>query len=78
MSKVNVELNRDSVRQMLKSPEMKALLQERAQEVVLKLGEGYESTSHTGTNRANASILATTYRAWQENLKENKVLKALR
>lgn len=78
MSKVKVVLNREGVRQMLRSPEMEALLKERAQNIVSGLGDGYDSTTYIGKNRANASIRATSWETYQNELKNNTILKALR
>lgn len=78
MSKLTVKLNSSGVRQMLRSPEMEALLKERAQNIVSGLGEGYDSTTYSGKNRANASIRATSWAAYRNELKNNTILKALR
>lgn len=78
MSKVRVELNRSGVRELLRSEEMRAVVKERADEVVQRCGEGYEADSYVGRNRVNATISTTTYRAYYSNLKNNTVLKALK
>ena len=78
MSNLRVVLKHRGVRQMLKSEEMAALLSERAQNAVSSLGEGYETTTYIGKNRANADIRATTYKAYKETLENNTIIKALR
>ncbi len=78
MSKVKIELNSAGVRDMLRSPEMQALLEERAQNALNGLGTGYDKSLMVGKNRANVSIMVTTYDAYRDNLKNNTILKALR
>lgn len=78
MSNVKVVLNTTGVRQLLQSQEMKNICEEQAQKAVSRLGEGYEATSMTGKTRVNASVVATTRDAINENMKNNTVLKALR
>lgn len=63
---------------MLRSEEMKAVLEERAKDALSRLGPGYESVAYTGRNRVNVSIRPSTRGAIRENLKDNKILKALR
>ena len=78
MAKVKVELNTDGVRELLRSGEMKAECEKRANQALGKLGEGYTVTTHTGKNRVNASIYAESYQARRENMENNTILKALR
>ena len=78
MSKVKIELNSAGVRDMLRSPEMQALLEERAQNALNSLGAGYDKSLMVGKNRANVSIMVTTYDAYRDNLSNNTILKALR
>ena len=78
MSNVKVVLNTAGVRQLLQSQEMKSICEEQAQKAVSRLGSGYEVTSMTGKTRVNASVVAITRDAVNENMKNNTVLKALR
>ena len=75
---MKIELNSAGVRELLKSPEMQALLKERASEVAGRAGAGYDSDVFVGRNRANASVFATTKKAQRDNLKNNTILKSLR
>ena len=75
---MKIELNSAGVREMLKSPEMQALLKERASEAAERAGEGYDSDVFVGRNRANAAVFATTKKAQRDNLKNNTILKSLR
>lgn len=77
MAKVKFELNRAGVRELLKSSEMQSALNEYAQTALGRLGDGYEVSTHVGSNRANAEVAAVTYAAKSENLKDNSILKAV-
>ena len=41
-------------------------------------GEGYEISSHVGTNRVNASVRADTIETIKDNYKNNTLIKSLR
>lgn len=77
MAKVRFELNREGVRELLRSKEMMDVCQEYANNALGKLGDGYEVTTHTGTNRVNAEVAAVTYAAKKENLSDNTIIKAV-
>lgn len=77
MAKVKFELNREGVRELLRSKEMMDVCQEYANNALGKLGDGYEVTTHTGTNRVNAQVAAVTYAAKKENLSDNTIIKAV-
>lgn len=77
MTKVKFELNREGVRELLRSKEMMDVCQEYANNALGKLGDGYEVTTHTGTNRVNAQVAAVTYAAKKENLSDNTIIKAV-
>ena len=77
MAKVRFELNREGVRELLRSKEMMDVCQEYANNALGKLGDGYEVTTHTGTNRVNAQVAAVTYEAKKENLSDNTIIKAV-
>ena len=78
MDKVRIELNREGVRQLLRSEEMKAICESQANKALSRLGVGYEVTSMTGKNRVNAQIEAVSSKAKKDNLRNNSILKALR
>lgn len=77
MAKVKFELNREGVRDLLRSKEMMDVCQKYANNALGKLGDGYEVTTHTGTNRVNAQVAAVTYAAKKENLSDNTIIKAV-
>lgn len=78
MSKIKIELNRDGVRELLRSEEMMKICEEKANEALGKLGKGYSVTTMVGKNRVNASISADSPEAKKENMENNTILKALR
>lgn len=77
-SKVTVELNRAGVRAMLRSDEMKAMLEAKADAAAQACGAGYASAGYVMPTRAVARISAVSAEARRDNLKNNTILKALR
>lgn len=78
MSKLKFELNRAGVRELMQSPEMQSVLNEKASQAVQRLGAGYNADSHVGRNRSNAMVYAESEDAKKENLRNNTILKAVR
>lgn len=78
MAKVEIKLNSEGVRELLRSNNMKAICEERANNALKNLGSGYSVNSFTGKNRVNAEISADTFEAKKENMESNSILKALR
>lgn len=70
-------LNREGVRDLLRSKEMMDICSDYANSALGRLGSGYEVTTHTGANRVNAQVAAETFAAKRENLKSNTILKAV-
>lgn len=77
MSRKIFELDKQGVKALMKSEEMKQAMKSVADEAVGRLGEGYEADTHTGKNRVNASVYAVTAAAQRENLSQNTILKAV-
>ncbi|EHL13130.1 hypothetical protein [Peptoanaerobacter stomatis] len=77
MSKV-FKLNKIGVRELLKGEDMKKVLSEKADEIVGRCGDGFESDTHIGRNRANVLIKTNSIKSYYKNLKENTILKALK
>lgn len=67
-------LNREGVRELLRSEEMVLVLTEYAEQVAHDAGEGY--SVHIGQNRANVSVRTSTAEAYQDNLDNNTLLKS--
>lgn len=72
-----IELNREGVRELLRSQEMTEICKSHADRIAARAGSGYEVTTHTGRNRVNASVHAASDAAYRDNLKNNTLLKAV-
>ena len=78
MAKVKFKLNRAGVGQLLKSAEMQNVLNSYASASLSRLGEGYETETFVGFDRAHAIVKAATPEARRENSENNTLLKAVR
>lgn len=76
MSKVRVDLNGAAVRELLRSAEMKAIVEHRAAATKTRCGSGYEV--YTAQTRAVAIVGTATAAAEKDNATNNTILKALR
>jgi hypothetical protein len=70
------ELNSAGVRELLRGEAMQGVLMEYAQGVAHSAGEGY--STWVGPNRANVSVTTATEEAYQDNLDNNTLEKAIR
>lgn len=77
MANFKFVLNREGVRELLRSKEMRDVCSDYANSALARLGSGYEVTTHTGANRVNAEVAAETFAAKRENLRSNTILKAV-
>lgn len=77
MAKVKFELNRQGVRELLKSKEMMDICTEYANNALARLGDEYEVNTYSGENRVNAEVFAQSFAAKRENLKSNTIIKAV-
>lgn len=75
MSKVKIDLNRAGVRALMRSPEMQAVLKDRADSVKDRCGDGYES--YVAQTRAVAVVETTSAAAYNDNSANNTLLKAV-
>lgn len=76
---IKVKLNREAVKnQLLKSDEMKNICKQFANDISQRAGSGYEVSTYTGSNRVNAQVFASTYRAKRDCIENNALLRALR
>lgn len=75
MSKVTVKLNRAGVRALMRSPEMQAVLKDRAATVKDRCGDGYEA--YLAQTRAVAVVETATRQAVDDNSANNTLLKAV-
>ena len=73
-----IVLNTKGVREMLKSDSMRTMLNERAEAIKDRCGEGYEVDSFVGKTRVNAALRTKTKEAVKDNSENNTLLKAVR
>lgn len=71
------ELNRAGVRKLMLSAEMRSGLESIAGDILARLGDGYSTNTFQGKNRVNVEVMADTYEARRENMKNNTILKAV-
>lgn len=76
--KVRVVLNRQGVRSLLRSNELKRECSEYANKALAKLGDGYKTDTYTGKTRSNAMILADSSKARREARSDNTIWKAVK
>lgn len=76
--KIDFQLNKAGVAELLKSAEMQAMLEDKASGIKNRCGDGYEQDVYVGRNRANAMVYASSFEAKRDNLKNNTILKAVR
>lgn len=78
MGKVRFELDRGGgIVQLLQSPEMKAVIDEKAAAVYGQCGEGYEMDGAVKGDRYKATVRAATAHAYYSNRKHKTLQKAL-
>jgi hypothetical protein len=77
MSNFTFELNHDGVRELLIGTEMQAVLQEKADAIAARAGEGYETEVYVAQTRAVATVSTATREAMKDNLENNTLLGAL-
>ena len=77
MSNYKFELNRDGVKAIMKSAEMKAILDETAQHIAESASGEYKVDSMTGRTRANAEVSCASAETYYDNLRNNTLLKAM-
>lgn len=77
MSNYQFELNREGVKQLMKSEEMKAVLDEMAHHIAESAEGDYKVDSMTGRTRANAEVSCASAKTYYDNLRNNTLLKAM-
>ncbi|RRR49781.1 hypothetical protein EI999_09600 [Streptococcus suis] len=78
MASMKFKLNSAGVRELMKSPEMQAVLTDKANAIRNRAGDGYESDIYVGKTRANAMVYADSFKAKRDNNKNNTLLKAVK
>lgn len=74
---VEIVLNDEGVRELLKSDAMMQICKQYADRAAGSLGDGYVVSTHVGKSRVNAEVAAESFKARRDNLKNNTILKAL-
>ena len=69
--------NEGPIGDILRSEEMKTVLEDMAGEIAAGLPEGYITQTTTGTSRVNVKIKTDTVEAIRDNLKNNTLLKVI-
>ncbi len=78
MSKIRIELNRDGVRQLLRSEDLGEKLEALAGEISGRCGEGYEHDRKLMPTRVISSVYTGTSDAARDNLQNNTILRSLK
>ena len=77
MSKVDIKLNSEGVRSLLKSPEMRAICNEYALRIATNAGEGYDIQERSYPSRVGTVVKPITAKARKDNSDNNTLLKAV-
>lgn len=75
--KVRLELDDVALVKLLHSDEVVKVLEDEAKMIQLQAGEGYLTDLYEGGTRKVASVYTSTPEAYQDNLDNNTLLKAL-
>lgn len=77
MGNVQVKLNTAGVRELLKSPEIKSVCNEYANQIAARAGDGYEVEPRNYPERSGYAVKAADAHAYYSNLKYNTLVRAL-
>ena len=77
MARPRIELNSAGVRELLRSPEVRADLDSRARAIAAAAGEGMESDSQVGKGRARATVWTDTVEAMEAEATERALTRAI-
>ena len=77
MGNVLIKLDDAGIQELLKSTEIMAELKKHGKTVLGNAGDGYAMDEHIGKTRGNVSIYANSKEAYQDNLNNNTLLKAV-
>lgn len=76
--KLKVVLNSAGVRALLRSAEMREMLQSEADTIARKCGNGYQVDSYTMPTREVSKVSAVSPEAKRDNQQNNTIVRALR
>lgn len=74
---IKVQLNRQGVREYLRSDAVRQAMKTRAESIAQKAGEGYVAEDATGKVRARAQVSTATYAARRTESKHGNLRKAI-
>ena len=77
MHSVRIVLKSRGIKSLLRSAEVRSDLERRAAAIKSAAGDGFESDSRTGTNRAHASVYTDTYDAMVAEARNRTLTRAL-
>lgn len=75
--KFRIEINSAGIQALLKSDEVQALLQAKAERIAAAAGEGFEASSRLGATRARASVITATRAARKAEAVDRALTKAI-
>ena len=78
MSKIKFELNREGVRELLKSAGAESICREYAERARSRAGEHYAVEARHYPERSGAAVYPNDGEGYHDNLKNNTLLKVLR
>ena len=76
--KLQIILNSEGIRELLKSLEIENVLEELADNIQRRAGEEFDTETTIGKNRVNVKIKPSSPRAYYSNLKHDTLIKALK
>lgn len=77
MGNVKIKLNREGVKELLKSAEMQEACRECAERVLARAGDGYVIEPRNYPERSGYAVKADTRQAYKDNYENNTLLRAL-
>lgn len=75
--RAQIELNSQGVRDLLRSPEIRADLERRAQAIATAAGPGFAADSTVGPNRARASVGTTDIESMRAEAEDRALTRAI-
>lgn len=75
--RLRIKWNRSGVRSMLRSVDVQAELDRRAQTIAARAGDGYEAGPHPWTTRGRASVITATPKAMRDNARNQTLIRSL-
>lgn len=77
ISKIQVRMNSDNVREYLRSESVEAMLRAKAEAIAAAAGDGFVAESMIGQNRARASVRTDTVEAMRAEAESHLLSRAI-